>query len=203
MCVYVCVYAMCARVRMWVYNTVYMCTVCVYVYIYIHVYAYIYAFTTCMCIIMYVYAKKSVEFVMSIYYIRVLIYLLTCIQYTTMKNIEVFFKYVMCNVAPWAFTLLLWWGQSKVAPVKRFCPKIPWLIIIDPFKLQVSLVYAPWTNGQTHVDTYKCKCTYIFIYKYIVLYICINVHILLYIHMHTSFINAYAYELLSFSEAKH
>ena len=100
MCVYVCVYAMCASVRMWVYNTVYMCTVCVYVYIYIDMYAYIYAFTTCMCIIMYVYAKKSVEFVMSIYYIRVLIYLLTCIQYTTMKTSR-------CFLNMWCATLHL------------------------------------------------------------------------------------------------
>ena len=98
--VYVCVYMYVSMPCV----QVYVCeciTQCIYVryvcmYIYIHTYAYIYAFTTCMCITVHVYVKKekkSVWFFMSIYYIRVLIYLLTCIQYTTMKNIEVFFKH--------------------------------------------------------------------------------------------------------------
>ena len=96
---------------------------------------------------------------MSIYYIPVLIYLLTCIQYTTMKNIEVLFKYVMCNIAVM--------GPVEGRTCEEILPNNP---MVDhhlyPFKLQVSLVYAPWTNGQTHADTYKCKCTYIFIYTY-------------------------------------
>ena len=157
---------------------------CVCIYIYIHTYAYIYAFTTCMCITVHVYVKKEekkvfgflCQYIISVFW-SIYLHVYSIQPWKTSRC----FLNMMCNVAPWAFTLLLWCGQSKVAPVKRFCPTIPWLIIIDPFKLQVSLVYAPWTNGQTHVDTYKCKCTY-FLYIHIVLYTCIYITIYTYAH---------------------